>query len=354
MTPSHLRRQGRDSLEPGRPGGAAGDTSVRWPLLGLLLPLAVLALSALEPPQRLLLVTTEEQPARSEMFTLRDGWLGSPRIALEAELPDNSTVELGVRLLDATGRPVLELFKDGWRESGVWVEGGESGSWQERDTALQLQLRPQASGRFQLEVTLDELLGVSGLPLQAPVTLRGTVRNHSVDAGLLLFTAVVSQAIVLCLLAAVYGAARSRRLLRVEEGVAAVRLPLGGPGLLKLVVRARWELPDGATPELPPLALAPFSLSLSDATGERRLDHQATLAVVKHANDGDHWLTLTQTHHLRLPVPGSYRLRVTVPEAFGPQDDPWEIEWLQLSVEDGVKTAFRVPLLPLRPRGAPA
>lgn len=330
---------------------------MRWPLLALLLPLlplSVLALSALEPPQRLVLVATEEQPARSEPFDLRDGWLGSPRIALEAEIPDNSTVELGVRLLDEAGRPVLELFKDGWRESGTWAEGGESGSWQERDTTLQLQLRPQTSGRFQLEVTLDELLGVSGLPLQAPVTLRGTVRNHSVAAALLLYTAAVSQAIVLCLLAAVYGAARSRRRLRVEEGVAALRLPLGGPGLVKLVVRARWELPDGAKPEHDPPALAPFSLSLSDGAGQRRLDHQATLKVCRHTNDGDSWLTLTQTHHLRLAEPGSYRLRVTVPETFSPQGDPWEIEWLQLSVEDGVKTAFRVPLLPLRPRGARA
>lgn len=330
---------------------------VRWPLLALLLPLlplAVLALSALEPPQRLVLVATEEQPARSEPFELRDGWLGSPRLALEAEIPDNSTVVLGARLLDATGRPVLELFKDGWRESGVWAEGGESGSWQEQDTSLQLQLRPQTSGRFQLEVTLDELLGVSGLPLQAPVTLRGTVRNHSVAAGLLLFTAAITQAIVLCLLVVVYGAARTRRRLRVEEGVAAVRLPLGGPGLVKLVVRARWELADGTKPTCDPPALAPFSLSLTDAAGQRRVDHHATLPVVKHTNDGDHWLTLTQVLHLRLAEPGSYRVRVTVPEAFAPQDDPWEIEWLELVVEDGIRTVFRVPLLPIRPPGARA
>jgi hypothetical protein len=43
-----------------------------------------------------------------------------------------------------------------------------------------------------------------------------------------------------------------------------------------------------------------------------------------------------------------------VPETFAPQDDPWEIEWLELVVEDGVLTPFRVPLLPIRPRGARA
>ncbi len=333
-------------------------TTVRWPLLALLLlpllPLAVLALSALEPPQRLVLVATEEQPGRSEPFELRDGWLGSPRIAMEADIPSNSTVVLEVRLLDKAGRTVLELFKDGWRESGLWTDGGNSGSWQEQDTALLLQLRPQSSGRFQLEVTPEELLDASGLPLQAPVTLRGTVRNHSVAAGLLVFTAVVTQAIVLCLLGAVYGAARSRRLLRVEHGVAAARLPLGGPGLVKLVVNAHWELPDGAKPETYPPTTALLCLSLNDAAGERRLDHQVTLPLVKQASDGDHWLTLSEAYYLRLAEPGSYRVRVTVPEAFAPQDDPWEIEWLELWVEDGINTAFQVPLLPIRPPGARA
>jgi hypothetical protein len=49
--------------------------------------------------------------------------------------------------------------------------------------------------------------------------------------------------------------------------------------------------------------------------------------------------------HLRLPEPGSHRVRVQLPEAIRADGDLWEIEWLRLTVEDGLMTPRPVTVL---------
>ena len=116
-------------MGPSPLGGRRDSALLLWPLASLLLPLLpllVLLLSALEGQRRLVMVVPEGQLVLSAPFELQDGWLGSPRLELTAEIPPNSSIELDVSLLDGTGRTVLNLTKDGWRASGTWAEeGGE-------------------------------------------------------------------------------------------------------------------------------------------------------------------------------------------------------------------------------------
>jgi hypothetical protein len=249
-------------MAPASLGGRRDPALLLWPLASLLLPLLpllVLLLSALEGPRRLVMVVPEGQRVLSAPFALQDGWLGSPRLALTAEIPPNSSIALDVALLDATGRTVLDLTKEGWRASGVWAEGGESGTWQEDDAGLALALRPGRSGRFQLAVQVQDLLDEAGQPLPQPVVVRGSVRNHSVEAPLLWFTAVLSLAVVQVLLLACYGISRGRWVQRSQESSAAIRCGAGGPGLVRLGVVARWELPHDDPPLGPPRARRPWS-----------------------------------------------------------------------------------------------
>lgn len=337
-------------MAPASLGGRRDPDLLLWPLASLalpLLPLLVLLLSALEGPRRLVMVVPEGQRVLSAPFALQDGWLGSPRLALTAEIPPNSSVALDVALLDASGGTVLDLTKDGWRASGVWAEGGESGTWQEDDAGLALALRPGRSGRFQLAVEVQDLLDQAGQPLPSPVLVRGSVRNHSVDAPLLLFTAVLSLAVVQVLLLACYGVSRGRWVQRSQEASAAIRCGAGGPGLVRLGVVARWELPHDDPPLGPPPGPAALELRVSDAQGRPLLQHREMVAVAHRSNDGDHWLSVRHSLHLRPPERGSYRFRVALPEAFRLDGDAWEIEWLELTVEDGRMTAWPVSVLPL-------
>ncbi|MEA5416457.1 hypothetical protein [Synechococcus sp. BA-132 BA5] len=331
-------------------GGRRDSALLLWPLASLLLPLLpllVLLLSALEGPRRLVMVVPEGPRVLSAPFELQDGWLGSPRLALTAEIPPNSSIELDVALLDGAGHTVLDLTKDGWRASGTWAEGGESGTWQEDDAGLALALRPGQSGRFQLAVQLQDLLDEAGQPLPHPVVVRGSVRNHSVEAPLLLFTAVLTLAVVQVLLLACYGVGRGRWVRRSQEADAAIRCEAGGSGLLRVGVVARWELPHDDPPLGQPPGPAALELRVSDALGRPRLQHREMVVVAHRSDDGDHWLSLRHTLHLGLPERGSYRFRVHLPEEFRTDGDAWELEWLQLSIEDGRRTAWPVPVLPL-------
>ncbi|MEA5411844.1 hypothetical protein VB737_08700 [Synechococcus sp. BA-120 BA3] len=337
-------------MGPSSPGGQRDPALLLWPLASLLLPLLpllVLAVSALEWPRRLVMVVPEGQRVLSAPFELRDGWLGSPRLTLAAEIPPNSSVELNVALLDGGGRTVLSLTKDGWRASGTWAEEGESGTWEEGDAGLALAMRPGRSGRFQLAVQLQDLLDDAGRPLPNPVVVRGSVRNHSVDVPLLLFTAVVTWATALVLLKACYGVGRGRWVRRSDDGIAAIRCDAGGPGLVRVGVVARWELPHDDPPLGQPPVTAALELRVCDALGRPRLQHRQTLAVAHHSSDGDHWLSARHVLHLRLPEPGSHRFRVQLPETFRADGDLWEIEWLRLTVEDGLRTPRPVPVLSL-------
>lgn len=334
------------------PGGRRDPALLLWPLASLalpLLPLLVLAISALEWPRRLVMVVPEGQRVLSAPFELRDGWLGSPQLTLAAEIAPNSSVELEVDLLDAGGRTVLSLTKDGWRANGTWAEDGESGTWEEADAGLALALRPERSGRFQLAVQLQDLLDGAGRPLPQPVVLRGSIRNHSVDAPLLLFTSVVTLATALVLQQACYGIGRGRWGRRSGDGVAAIRCDAGGPGLVRVGLKARWELPHDDPPLGQPSTTTTLELRVCDALGRPRLRHRQTLAVAHRSNDGDHWLSAGQVIHLRLPEAGSHRFRVELPESLRADGDIWEIEWLRLTVEDGLHTARPVPVLPLEP-----
>ena len=323
---------------------------MRWPRwCGLLplLPLLVLALSALAPSRRLAVVLGPGQPAISEPFRLEAGPLGSPQISLRADLPANSALELALELLDSQGAVVLALSKQAWRESGTWSEGGESGTWEERDDQADLALRPPKSGSYRLRLTPEELLDSAGQPLQTPIVVQVEVRQHQVDAPLLWFTAAIGLAMVRILQASVYGNWRQRRALRLEDSRAAIRLRAGGDGLLRAVVRARYERPSSDRPPaagLPPVRL---ELSVAGPRGEQLLQETLKLVPARHSNDGDHWLTVTQTVHLRLPQRESVRVQAVLSEQLADGGEPWAIEWIELVLEDGVVSPQPVAALPL-------
>ncbi len=321
-----------------------------WPLLAALLPavpLLILAASALVPSQRQVIALEPDEPVLSAPFELRGGFLGYPRISLRAELPPDTAMELEADLLDRAGTVVLQFSQEGWRQTGTWAEDGATGTWDESEAAMAVALRPRTAGPHRLRLTLADLLDSAGLPRSEPITLRLEVRNHSVDAPLLWFTAVVSLAMVWILQASVYRGWRQRRLVRVEEARLGLRLRVGGPGLLQLVLRARWERPSSDRPPLADLQPVELTFTVSDELGRCRLNEQRTITPFHGSSEGDHWLSLAETFHLRVEEPQSLRFRFDLPERLQDGGEPWEIEWSELVLEDGVVTAFEVAALPL-------
>ncbi|SBO42051.1 hypothetical protein [Cyanobium sp. NIES-981] len=344
------------SAVPGAEVMPGGNAVVRWPQLALLLPLLPLLLllaSLLTPRQRQLLILDDAVPVISRPFRLEAGWLGSPRLDLQPELPPNSAMGLAVDLLDAAGRPVLQLSKAGWRERGTWQEDGESGTYDEQDADLVLALRPPVSGDYRLRLVREELEGATGAEVPGPLRVWLGVRNHSVDRGLLLITAFSSALLARILWSAVYGDCRLRRRVRGDEASLALREVLGGAGLLRVVVHARYEEPDH-----PPLsrrnppAEVPLELRLTDDRGRVLLQENRTVRLQKWSGEDDSWWTLTSRWHLHLAEPGSVRVRTALPAELA--GGGLELEWIDLLVEDGVVTPWLVPATALAAAGLPA
>jgi hypothetical protein len=326
---------------------------VRWPRwCGLLplVPLLVLAASALEPERRLVIALSPGQPALSAPFPLDGGSLGSPRIHLRASLPANSSLVLSAELLDPRGAVVLQLTQQAWRQSGSWYEEGQTGTWEEGETESHLSFRPQRSGSYRLRLSAEELSDGAGQPLQTPIVVQAGIRQHNVDAPLLWFTAAVTQAMAWILRASVYGGRRQRQVRRVSEGRVALRLTAGGAGLVRVQVEARYERPSGGRPPLGRRPTARLTLSVAGPCGEPLLEKQQNLATAAHSSDGDAWLTVRQIVHLRLPRSQSIRVRADLMERLGDGGGPWELEWLQLVIQDGVVSPGPVAALPLNPR----
>ncbi|MCP9848921.1 hypothetical protein [Cyanobium sp. Morenito 9A2] len=324
---------------------------VGWPLGALLLPLLpllVLLLSLQLPRERQLLLLIGDGPVESQPFHLQDGWWGSPRLDLRVELPPNSSLLLDVDLLDGAGQPVLQLSKEGWREQGTWSEEGESGTYDEQDDALTLNLRPRQSGVYRLRLQHQDLLDGAGVPLADPLQVRLSVENHSVDRPLLLITALVAAVLVSMLWRVVYGDCRLRVHRRSDEATACERLILGAPGLLRLQVEARYEEPfhPPAGAGAPPDGLT-LELSLTDALGRALLQERQPLRLRPVAGSDDEGWTASARWHLQLDEPRSVRVRVALPQELA--KGALELEWLDLLVEDGVVTPWPINARALAP-----
>ena len=322
---------------------------MRWPLLaGLLplMPLLVLLTSVVMPERRLPLLALDDEPALSAPFRLDAGWFGSPELELQANLPANSSATLAVDLLDPSGRPVLQFRKDAWRERGVWIEQGEQGSYDERDATALLALRPGSSGAYRLRVQLEEFLDARGQSLNQPLNLLLRVRPHAFDRGLLVFSSLVSCALLALFWLSVYGGCRRRRWLRVDEPQLVERLELGGTGLIRLRIRARFERGNGAVHRL----TMPLQLRLSDGWGRCLLRQRTTLQLSSGGSEGEVWFI----HHalwLQLASPRSLRIQVSIePAQAGPG---LELEWLELLVEDGRQIPWPVAVTPFQPEPTP-
>jgi hypothetical protein len=326
---------------------------VRWPQLALLLPLApllVLLAAVSVPRQHQLLVLEGEQPTLSRPFRLHDGWLGSPEIRLRAELPPNTAMALAVDLIDPAGQTVLQFDQEGWREQGVWQEDGESGRYDESDAELRLQLRPRQGGDHSLQLALEAFTDVAGRPLPPPLRVALVVDNHSVDRPLLLITVAVTALLVRLLWVAVYGDCRLRRRLLVDDDRVALRLELGGPGLVRVQVLGRYEEPDvPPSRSTPPPRQVELELAVSDAWGAVLLRERLAVPLRRFSNDDDHWWLASASRYLRLAEPASVRLRASLPDPLA--GGALELEWIRLLVEDGVVTPWPVAVTPLPSSG---
>lgn len=316
-----------------------------WPwALALLpaVPLVVLLLSALAPQRSLRFTPAADRALLSEPFFLSGGPLGSPLLLVEATIPQDTSLTYQLELLDPAGQVVLDLRRDGWRETGIWREDGESGTYDESDTAVPLLLRPAADGAHRLRLRLEELSAADGRPLAEPAGFRARLASHRVNAPLLLLTAAAGLVCSLCAWIALYSHCRRCHVLRLEEGRARLRADLG-PGLVRLGLAARYEPEwDGVLPESVRLRL-----QVRDGLGRVRLRRTQPLPLTGSTGNDAPLRFARERLVLRLPERCNLALELELPESLGPAHDA--LAQFTLTVEDGVRLPWPQPVLELDP-----
>lgn len=316
-----------------------------WPwILWLLpaLPLLALLISALEPQRQLSFRPTAHRSFLSEPFPLDAGSFGSPFLDVRATIPPNSTVSYRLELLDPAGQVVLHWLRDGWRETGTWREEGESGSYDESDTAVPLLLRPAVSGAHRLRLQVEDLRGTNGQPLVEPVSFQARLMRRRVNAPLLVLTAASGLVTSLCAWMAVFGPSRRRHLVPADGGRLQWRADLG-PGLVRLHLQARYQSSTG----LFVVKKLSARFRVRDGFGRIRLERQLPIKLVDNTRSFQSVRQGETRWLLRLSERCNVALQVEVPENPGGHQD--SLQRLSLLVEDGVRQALPAPVFELDP-----
>lgn len=80
--------------------------------------------------------------------------------------------------------------------------------------------------------------------------------------------------------------------------------------------------------------------------GQGRVQLSHGLPLRRHSDEDDIWWTVDETLRFRINQADSYRFRATLSD---PVDDgAMALEWIELSLEDGIVEAAPVPVLVLR------
>ena len=275
-------------------------------------------------------------------FELKQGWFGAPRIGLSVRQPINTSSVVNIALLNAENQVVLSFYKDTWRETGTWSEGGETGRWDEQDTDLTTEFRPGQTGQFRLRLSVEDFIR-SGSPAPFQTTTPTSdlpvlveIYTNTLNAGLLVGTCVV---LLLGSGLLVWYDNAPKRVVRLStrnETSLNVVETFPDHAILKVWVAVQYEEPDGPAPShsgFHNLFCCPASLSISDAWGRPLLARCESLYLNEHqTGEDEHDYRAKYVLYFRLKSAQRLRLRIDVPEHLDRR--LVELERLQLTVKE--------------------
>jgi hypothetical protein len=156
-----------------------------WPYLGLGSVFFILVALFISPVfSKTLLngikVVEVEESVVLKKLTLIPAPFGALRVNANAILPDNHWVVYDISLVDEQGNILVSAVKEAWQESGVWREGGESGTWSERDLKASLDIKGQEKQKVKLVLTVLGF-GKGNTELDNSVPFDVVVKNGVID-----------------------------------------------------------------------------------------------------------------------------------------------------------------------------
>ena len=281
-------------------------------------------------------------------FQLNRGWFGAPRIQLTVRQPIDTSSAVNIELLNDNSDVVLSYYKDTWRQTGTWYEGGESGTWDEQDSEISTEFRPGSTGQFRLRLSLEDYLSItnSGGDSRArqgvlPVVVE--IYSNTLNPGLLVTTSFFLLLGIGFYLWFEYAPKQFVGRVTREESVLTAAMLCGDQALIKLSWSARYEEPDESVLDSPKGQVAcPFNLRITDAWGAALLMKQESFHLDSFQIDEDEQgFRGEQTIYLRLKTTRRLTVRVEVPDRL--ERGAIELERLSLDLTELTKTMKPVP-----------
>ncbi|MFP4693884.1 MAG: hypothetical protein ACLFM2_08490 [Halothece sp.] len=216
-------------------------------------------------------------------ITLQRSLIGALRIDVKATIPTNRWVVYEIQLYDQQGERLATAIKEAWRESGIWREGGESGTWEEEDLlgGLDVQLGEKEEEELTIAVSVLEYGETGGNTItDQPVSFRVNVKNGVIDTRYLWvgFFGAIAMTILTLISVGTTGKVRIKE--TINDSDVGGRGIIGGENnLVKLTVKI---LSD----ETSPSSLA-VNLWIKDGMGEQVYSEQTNINVNYRRDDGE-------------------------------------------------------------------
>jgi len=166
-------------------------------------------------------------------LTLQPQAIGATRIRAEAKIPTNQWVTYELILVDPQGEVVTSALKNAWKESGIWREDGQTGTWSEKDVDAGLDVKISEPETLTLGVSVLDYTTSDGNALTDPVTIEVRASTGVVYRTPLLWGWIVT-AVLTVVSGEVIWAARGKRVMfrTLPDSDLGTRGTLGGPGNL--------------------------------------------------------------------------------------------------------------------------
>ena len=310
----------------------------------LALPALLLVLSGGRRTFRgLLPLPASGQAVLTTPFELTRGWFGAPKVQLTVRQPINTSSAINAELLDDKNNVVLSYYKDTWRQTGTWSEGGESGTWDEQDSEISTEFRPGSTGQFRLRLSLEDYLTIANRggepkPRTGVLPVVVEIYANTLNPGLLVSTCFFLLVGIGFYLWFEYASKRSvSRVTRQESTLmAAIRCP--AQALIKLTWSARYEEPDKSVLASPVgRVVCPLNLGITDAWGTALLQRQKSFHLEEfQIEEDERGFKGSQTIYLRLKASRRLSVRVEVPNRL--ERGAIELERLSLTLTELTKT----------------
>lgn len=168
---------------------------------------------------------------------LKKSPIGALRIDVTAEIPTNHWITYEIGLVDAEGNLLTSAMKQAWRESGTWVEDGESGTWEERDLDGGLDIRSAATEQLNIELSVLEYGTTAGEEVDLSAPLSVEIKNGVVDNRYLTVGWIATILLTIFSFNSVYVSGKYIIKKSIGDSDLGARTVMGGPdNLLKAVV----------------------------------------------------------------------------------------------------------------------